>query len=129
MKREHAITMVRNLARYRDHRCTRPARKGYTYIKQTFFPVCTRAEDKNAGQAAVHAYEKVQWIRADRLKSTQGCLGPRRLMYQLRHHPLKKLPTVIPMRGGWFLIWDGNHRATAGVMLGKTKIKCQVLRK
>jgi hypothetical protein len=129
MKREHAINVVSHLTRYRDQRCTRPARSGYCYIKQTFFPRCTRAEELRAEKTAVHAYEKVQWIRADRVKSTQGCLGPRRLIYQLRRHPLKKLPTVIPMRGGWFLLWDGNHRATASVLLGKTKIKCQVLRK
>jgi ParB-like chromosome segregation protein Spo0J len=45
----------------------------------------------------------------------------------LRRHPLKKLPTVLKLRSGLYLLWDGNHRATAAKLLGCRRIKCSEL--
>lgn len=130
MKLEYVIRLIRELARFKDDRCRKPDRSGF-FIRQTFFPRATRKEENRAGAgkkvAKINGRTRTIWVRLDKLKSTQSCLSRPRMTYQLRRHPLKHLPVVIKLGHGKFLLWDGNHRATARALLGYSRMKCTEL--
>jgi hypothetical protein len=126
MKRANALKLVHELARFKDENCKKRDPRGF-YVRQQFFPIWATTDEKRAVKARIGVRERTIWVRLDKLKSTQGCLGRYRLAYQIRRHPLKKLPTVIAMGRGKYLIWDGNHRATSAILLGKSRIKCTEL--
>src|ERR1035437_6726442 len=113
MRRDDAIKLVRTLQRFSDRACKRPSRRG-SYARQPFFPVATKAELRE-GEIATDItktrYSRVEGVDLSKFRSVQGCLSLRRLLFQLRRHPLKKLPTVVRLRSGLHLLWDGNHRA------------------
>jgi hypothetical protein len=131
MKLNHAIAFVRQLQRYSDHKCTRPDRRGY-YARNVLIKPCTKAELREAlgtTDSDILRYSRVVWADLATLKAEQRCISPRRLVYQLRRHPLKKLPTIVTLKDGTRLVWDGNHRANAAILLGRTRIKCSEIRK
>lgn len=132
MKRDHAIKFVRELRRYVDHACKRP-RAGGGYVKQALFSRhVTRAEHRYA-EAVVDITKRRQtrvvWIDLAKLKATQRCLCRSRLTYQLRRYPSRNRPTVVKLPGDVWAIWDGHHRATAALLLGRRQIKCIEFRK
>lgn len=131
MKLDDAIKVVRQLQRYGDYKCTRRSRRGY-YVRNFLIKRCTKAELKqaiNATDRETLRHRREVWVDLDKLKAEQVCLAPRRLLYQLRRVPLKKRPTVIKLKDGTHLLWDGNHRVTAHLLLGRRRIKCIEIRK
>lgn len=131
MRRENAIKLVRQMRRYDDHACRKPRHNGFV-IKQVFFPKITQTEYRIADDAtdASHLRRSRRiWVSLDRLKSDQGSLVVRRLVYQLRRHPIDKLPLVVALPGGFYALWDGNHRATSALLIGRTRIRCEEIRK
>jgi len=131
MKLDTAIKVVRELQRYRDPECKKRDPKGW-YIRNVLKP-CTNAqfsEALNATDVTKLRYARVVWADLATLKSAkQSCLSPRRLIYQLRRVPHKKRPTVCRLKDGTHLVWDGNHRAVAHVLLGRRRIRCVEIRK
>lgn len=121
------------MRRYDDLKCKKRRLRG-VYIKNVFFNRITKAEEAfcwREADANVTRQLRVVWVPLDKLKTTQECLHESQLICQLRLHPNRKLPVVIKLkgRGGWYAIWDGNHRATTHVLLGRKRIKCLELRK
>jgi ParB-like nuclease domain len=72
---------------------------------------------------------KTVWVALSDIKSEQMSLRRDRLLYQLRHYAemqRKRRPTVVMARGT-YTVWDGNHRISAGVLLGKKRMRCTLL--
>lgn len=127
---ETAVKVVHELQRYDTSTCRRRHSRGY-FIRQMLFPHATRAQMKIAERVCDPRYyrkTRAIWVDLSDLRAIQKCLSPRRLVYQLRRHPLKKLPLVVLVPGG-FVLWDGTHRATAAALLGKRRIRCNEIRR
>ena len=131
VKSEDTIKVVDEMVRYSNWACTTRARKG-AYIKQVFFPITIRTENiyvNRIGHSEASRARRTIWVRLDNMKSQQKCLSVSRIKYQLRRVPHKEMPTVVKLKSGQYVIWDGNHRATAHMMRGRVRIKCKELRK
>jgi hypothetical protein len=72
---------------------------------------------------------KTIWVPLSNIQSEQLSLRRDKLMYQLRHYAemQRKHYPVVTMARGVFTIWDGNHRITAGRLLGKQRMRCTLL--
>lgn len=122
MQLDHAIKVVKNLQRYRYRNCV--ARHPRGAFLRHIVPYVTNAEFKQAIDAQEPAMGEWIWVNVDHLKSAQTVLAFRRVLRQLRMYPNKKVPVVVKIAPGKFVIWDGNHRAAATILLGKRRIKC-----
>lgn len=123
MKLDDAIRVVKQLQRYRYRNCIARHPRG-AFLCNALIPRATVAEFRQAVDAQKNPMGKMVWIEIADLRSMQRCLAYDRLLYQLRRHPMKKVPIVVKLATGRYYLWDGNHRATAGVLLGKRRIKC-----
>lgn len=138
MNAKQAIRLLRELQRYAyiNRRSRQPNKGGYL-IRQLMMPLVSTAQwhfaDKLMDKwAADKLKPTTEWVPVRRLLSDQSRLAVRRMVYQLPRYAQmqreKKLPFVIKLPHEWYAVWDGNHRCTAALMLGKTRIKCEVLR-
>jgi hypothetical protein len=76
---------------------------------------------------------KVECVDPHRCVSPQKIIRGRNLCYAMRHwRTLQKdrdtLPVVVSIGRGRFYVWDGNHRTTAALMLGKRRMRAMVYR-
>lgn len=136
MNAKQAIRLLRELQRYAYiNRRTRRLGKDGQFIRQLMIPLVSNAQGKQADMIAEMkgpVHETItEWISVRRLLSDQSRLATRRMVYQLPRYARmqrKSRPLVIALPHRWYVIRDGNHRCTAALMLGKTRIKCDVLR-
>jgi hypothetical protein len=128
VKLDDAITVVRELRRYRYRNCKAPHPRG-AFIRNMLLKHATLAEFDHAIEAEKNPCGKMVWVEITDLRVGQRCLGFRRLLIQLRRYPLKKVPIVVRLPSGLYYLWDGNHRATAAALLGKRRIKCLLVGK
>jgi hypothetical protein len=73
-------------------------------------------------------FKKTVWIKLSSIKSEQMCLRIDKLLFHIRHYAemqRKNRPGVIMSRGV-HVLWDGNHRVTAGLLLGKKHMRCDL---
>lgn len=127
MKLDHAIAVVRHLQRYHYRNCVKRHPRG-AFLK-SLIPYVTNAQFKLAIAAQETRMGKMVWVEIDALISTQKCLAFRRLLRQLRMYPNKKVPIIVQIAPGKFVIWDGNHRVTSALLLGKRRVKCLLVGK
>ena len=123
MKLAHAIEVVRQQRRYRYRNCRAPHPRG-AFLRHTLIPHVTRAEFDQAVDAQKNAMGKMVSVPVEALKTTQRCLAFRRLLRQLRLYPNRKVPIVVRLANGTYVIWDGNHRAVAAILLGAKRVRC-----
>ncbi len=123
MRLANAIKVVRELRRYRYWSCRVLHPRG-AFLRNPLVRKATALEFRQAVDAEKNPCGKMVWVLIDDLRTGQRCLAFRRLLIQLRRYPLKKVPIVVRLPSGKYYLWDGNHRATAGAMLGKRRIKC-----
>jgi hypothetical protein len=127
MKLEKAIGCIRRLPRFRYRNLKVRHRIG-RFIPQIFIPMARRRLVDTAvriNRRGKHTM-KVLWIEVSAIRSEQMCLRLDRTLWQLRNYAglkRKKRPAIIMARGVPVL-WDGNHRVTAAVLLGKKRIRC-----
>lgn len=116
-----------------SRRCRVRHKRG-TRIRQLLIPICTRAHydyTLSATDEREWRQIKVQWIAIADMVTDQRQLQARRLVYQLpriAEMQKRKRPFTVALPGGKFMVWDGNHRVTAAIMLGRTHLRCQVCR-
>lgn len=137
MSPEQAIRIIREMIRYRYigwRKRSKPYAKG-VFIRQLCIPIASVAQVKLATEIADDRAMRettIEWVNVRKLLSEQKRLAVWRMMYQLprfKDMQRRKRPLVVALPGGWRLIWDGNHRVTAAIMLGKSRMRCEVLRK
>ena len=126
MRRDRAIKLVGEL-----WRVARQGGKRKAFVCQALLRRASVLECRRAERVAEHKGYRITkvWVSIDKVKSTQGVLRPRSLVYHLRRHPYRKRPIVIALSRGFYLLWDGNHRVTAAAMLGRKRIQCDELRR
>jgi hypothetical protein len=123
VKLADAIKVVKQFRRYHYRNCKRSHPLG-AFIRHVLIPHVTVAEFDQAVAAQKNSMGRMVWVAIGDLKTTQRCLRYHSLLYQLRRHPLKKVPIVVRLASGKYVIWDGNHRATSAIMLGRRRVKC-----
>lgn len=115
MNREQALRAVRGLQRYDEG-----------LVKQTLIPRHSRALER-AGHAVYNSPRKRFWIKmlpVDKLTSGQNVLHYPTLRKYLKKTERRKIHAMYV--DGQYLLWDGNHRTTAAIYLGKKKLRCVV---
>lgn len=130
-----AIRLIREMQRYtvEGGRLSR-LKRGF-FIRQLMVTYATADQRRLAAKLAGSRNTRettVEWVNVRKLLSEQRTLAVHRLVFQLtRFAAIQKRtrPLVIALPGGWRFIWDGNHRCTTAVMLGKTRLRCDVLRR
>lgn len=142
MRVEHAVRVVRNLRRYRmKKRCTAYNRTVWDqagpFVPQNVIPMGTRSQERRAKivlESKAHL-GAVRWIDVGRIRSTQHSLRFKSLMWNVKNAARMQrtfaskdmavkgvnLPIVIWV-DGVAVIWNGNHRVTANILLGRTRI-------
>jgi hypothetical protein len=123
MKLDDAIRIVKQLQRFRYRNCITRHPRG-AFLRNALITRATPSELKQAIDAQKNPMGKMVWIEIIDLRTRQQCLAYGRLLRQLRRYPLKKVPIVVKLATGRYYLWDGNHRATSGILLGKRRIKC-----
>jgi hypothetical protein len=139
MRADAALRLVRQMARYK----TTAKGPGFVwrlhpqgnYVRQVLIPFATAAQIHYAADVADVSRTREtndEWLPVSALLSEQHRLSPRSLAYQIPRFftmQKRKLPTVIPLPSGKYLIWDGNHRCSAAILLGVTHMRCELMRK
>ncbi len=113
MKADAALRATEGLKRYDK-----------VFVKQTLIPTHSWASNIAARRISKDGRPKVMWIALRKLRSRQRFIN----YYALRRYIRKssqKLPDVMRV-GRSLILWDGNHRVSAAIYLGRTRIKCQV---
>lgn len=140
MRQVDALRAVANFRRYRV-----PKRKNAPsvwdqrgpYTPQWLIPLATRKQraalDRVMGDK--RKMGAVRWVDVSKIRSTQNCLRHKNLVWHVVHHEVMQkvfrskdldirgvnLPIVV-----WVeavpVIWNGNHRVTASILLGKKRI-------
>jgi hypothetical protein len=122
MKLEHAIRTVKNMRRYIDYNCTRPSRLG-PYVRQFMIP------RRTVRQIPELMSKGSRRIKTASIYSEQRSLTYKRLLRALRHFDKqqrdRKLPNVFMSKRGPIL-WDGNHRVTAALLLGRESMLTRI---
>jgi hypothetical protein len=131
---EEAIEYARKLPRYRYRNLVQRMPTRGPFVPQLAIPIATRTQVKRA-VAVMHQARryrtrqmKTVWVKLSDIRSEQMSLRLDRLLWQLRHYgsmQRQSRPGVIMARGVPVL-WDGNHRVTAGLMLGKEHMRCDL---
>ena len=131
MKTRDAIRVARELQQYRDYGCKHFAtpRSPERWVRQFATKRATKAEVK-IGEGVMDVYKPygsrkkcTRWVPIADIVSHQPCLSLRRLLFQLRRHPLKRKPSVIRLPSSKWLLWDGNHRVAAALLRGGRFVK------
>lgn len=141
MTPDQALRAAKNFRRYRI-----PKRKGDRsvwdqsgeYVPQKLVPMATRKQRKSLDRVMGGGKNKmvaIRWVDVHRIRSTQICLRHRSLIWNVRNFektqktfPSKdldikgiNLPMIVWV-DGTPVIWNGNHRVTASILLGKKRI-------
>ena len=132
MRRSDARKLARAMRRYTSIWCSDSEHAG-PYVKQSLIRLTAHRAQKQAERSLDyprnhHYYTKPKWIPIKQMKSFQRGLIYRALIWQLSN-TCRKLPDVVKMHDGFYLIWNGNHRVTAAIMRGATRVRCHVLTK
>lgn len=126
MESDAALYLVRNmLARYKDGPASRWHPKG-AYVAQWLIPKAPRGVEEAVVKlmAAKHSH-KIKTVRIDRIFSNQNSLTHRRLIRAVRYRRKMPPPDLFEWKGKFFL-WNGNHRITADILLGKKTVRAWV---
>lgn len=134
MKHDNALYLVRHMMkRYHSGGAkTLWAHRGL-YVPQWLIPVARKGIE-----AAVEAHvkrgprERIEYINPGKCFSTQYHLNHNRLCRAMKNYgawqrETARLPVVFEWRGR-YLIWNGNHRITCALILGKTRMRARVWR-
>lgn len=115
MRRDNALRAIAGLQRYEDG-----------LIKHTIFPRYSRALELQAEKISNGGSKRVRlmWVELHKLHSRQKVLHLAALRRYVRQLPTRRLH-VVCIRGK-YMLWDGNHRATAALFLGRTRLRCWV---
>jgi hypothetical protein len=132
MRRTDARKLARAMRRYTSIWCSDSEHAG-PYVKQSLIRLTAHRAQMQAERKLGYPenrlyYTKSRWIPITKLQSYQRGLRYRALIWQLSNK-CSKLPDVVKLRNGDFLIWNGNHRITAAIMRGATRVRCCVLKK
>lgn len=110
---------------------------GGAYIRSTIIPRATRAEalkaEKLADRGITHRLYH-EWIPLKHLVTAQRMLCIKSLRYAARTYPKHqragdKLPVLVRVGRNRYAVWDGNHRATIGLMIDPAmRLRCYVIR-
>lgn len=143
MNLTQAIKTVENFARYRVSGKGKREKSTWdqagTYTPQRLIPRATKVQvgHMNRVMGTKDKLGAIRWVDVDKLRSTQRCLRFRSLMWNVKNHLVMQktfgnkrtdmdirgvnLPIVVWANGVPF-IWNGNHRVTASILLGKKRI-------
>lgn len=78
--------------------------------------------------------QRTELVDPRELVTFQKHLRVESLLWNLRHFEEKQagrlddLPTVVVTADGAKVVWNGNHRTTVGLLLGRKRIKVRVFR-
>jgi hypothetical protein len=133
---KQAIAHVRRMPRFRYQGSPTKAPSGRhrigQFIAQKKIPLATRRQVKAAvaiNKPCKMLKKKILWVNLNKLRSDQMCLRFDKMLRHLRRYTelqrRRVRPGVIMIRGVPIL-WDGNHRVTAAILLGKRNIRCEV---
>lgn len=127
---DDALDYIKTLPRFWHRALTRRHRVGF-FIPQLAIPLAKRADVCKADKINKTTTRvcKSIWIEVETIKSEQLCLRIDRLRYHVRNYAAvqraKGYPGII-MVGRVPVLWDGNHRVTAALLLGKKFMRCDV---
>lgn len=131
---EIAVRYAKALPRFRFRELRYPAKNG-PFICQFGLAVASQTHVRIAAgimhrgrQSHKKLFKKTVWIELSSIKSEQMCLRRDKLIFHIRHHAQmqrERRPAVIMARG-LHVLWDGNHRVTAGLLLGKKRMRCDL---
>ncbi len=130
MKVEHAVRVVRNFRRYRVGKKTTVWDQVGPLIPQDLIPKVTKTQD-TAAYAVMEGklyHSATRWVEVDKLHSTQDFLYFKSLMWVAKHFEKTPHPMVV-LSNGVYSIWNGNHRVTAAILLGKKRIRVTLYKK
>jgi hypothetical protein len=127
---EEAIECARKLPRFRYRNLTQSMPTRGPFVPQFTIPIARQDQVKRAARIMQRdtRQKKTVWVELSRIKSEQIALRLDKLLYQLRHYgemQRKRRPGIIMARGV-MILWDGNHRVTSGLLLGKERMRCDL---
>jgi hypothetical protein len=129
-----ALAYARQLPRFRYRNLTQRMPTRGPFVPQFAIPLATRSQVNRAvaimeqTRRGSRRLMKTVWIDLADIRSEQMALRIDKLLWQLRHYGLmqrKRRPGVIMARG-IPVLWDGNHRITSGLLLGKKRMRCDL---
>lgn len=150
MSLRRAIWIVENFRRYRVVGRGKRERSVWDqtgeYVPQCLIPRVTKAGQRKLDRlmGTKDKLGAIRWVDVGRIKSTQHCLKFRSLRWNVRNHEVMQKTfgtkrTDMDVRGvnlpilcwvdGVPVIWNGNHRVTANILLGKKRILVRMFKK
>lgn len=150
MQESQATRLTKQLRRY-DYRGKRGTKTIWAptgrFVVQALIPVISKSLEKAVigVMARKDKRSRAEWVPLSRVWSTQHHLRIRSLLYQLRQYEHSQkgyyrstsgrvvvkretdLPTMFGFKGK-FILWNGNHRTSAGLLLGRSRIRAKVYR-
>lgn len=137
MRLDAAVKMVANFRRYRQGKRRTYWDQSGPLVPQCLIPNCTKAQERKRDRIMTTKDKlgAVRWVDVGRIRSTQHCLRFKNLMWHVKHHAAMQkvfrskdmdirgvnLP-IVTWVDGVPILWNGNHRVTASVLLGKARI-------
>jgi hypothetical protein len=126
-----ALEYANKLPRFRYRNLTQRMPTRGPFVPQFAIKIATRKQVNAAlrmNKRGQSVKPKIMWIDIDAIRSEQMSLSIARLRYHIHHYAsIQKQSDGYPgvyMVEGVPVLWDGNHRVTAGKLLGKKKIRC-----
>jgi hypothetical protein len=115
---------IGELRRYVD-RDLRKKHPGGAYVRSTIIPRATAAEQRKAEKIANPDKTRSfrgEWIPLKHIVTDQTALTIKSLRYAARTYikhqrEADKLPTLVHIGRCKYVLWDGNHRTTIGLMI------------
>jgi len=141
MHLEQAVRVVRNFRRYRLLKSGKTQwYQAGPFIPQQLIPQTTAKQRRTAERLMTTKVKlcRVQQVDVRKIRSWQHCLRFKSLMWNVKNARRMQLvgrakdpdiagvdlPTLVWADGVWVL-WNGNHRTTANVLLGKTYLNAR----
>jgi hypothetical protein len=132
VRHDKALYLVRHLLmRYRPRIVLDP--KG-PHVPQWIIPSPPKGiEAAVQKHVEIGPRDRIEYVDPNKCFSTQSRLDHNRLCKAMRNYSAwqrasARLPIVFAWRRGHYLIWNGNHRITCAILLGKSRMRAHVWR-